>query len=127
MREFGRSAGRLTAPLSRQLAGRRMFPLWAVMKHCGRRSGRHYAIPVAVGVTPAAFFVPMPWGEGTQWARNVMAAGGCTLRWRARDHVVTDPAVVGLADAGEAFKPWQRALMKALGVQAFMRLRRDPG
>jgi hypothetical protein len=31
---------RLTAPMARVLAGRRGFPLWAVVRHRGRKTGR---------------------------------------------------------------------------------------
>lgn len=59
----------LTAPFARRFAGRRFFPLWAVVHHRGRRSGRELTVPVAVRVTPLEFLIVLPWGTGTNWAR----------------------------------------------------------
>jgi deazaflavin-dependent oxidoreductase (nitroreductase family) len=107
-----------------RLSGHRFFPLWAVLHHIGRRSGRAYSIPVAVRASADAFTVSLPWGEGTQWVQNVMAAGGCTIRWRGEDHRATEPVVIGLEEAGSAFSPVQRAILRAAGVRSFVRLRR---
>lgn len=118
------AVARVSAPLSRPLAGRRLFPLWAVVHHHGRRSGRPYAVPVAVRVSPDAFTIPLPWGDQTQWLRNILAAGGCTIRWRGADHIVTAPRVIGMDDAADAFHPLQRAVLRGAGIRAFVRLDR---
>src|SRR3954453_22221633 len=57
-------------PLARALAGRRWFPLWAVVHHRGRKSGTEYATPVAVVPTsdPALVLIGLPWGPETNWA-----------------------------------------------------------
>ena len=96
---------RATAPLARRLAGRRGFPLWAVVHHRGRVSGRELSVPVAVRTTPEVFVVALPWGPGTNWVRNVLAAGGCVVRWRGHDHVVTDPVVAGADDVRPYYGP----------------------
>ncbi len=114
-----RSMGRLTRPL----AGRRIFPLWAVLRHTGRRSGREYAVPVGVRETADGYFIALPFGERTQWVHNVVAAGCCTLRWRGEDLVMTDPTVVGGDKAASAFPLVQRWMMRVAGTQRFMRLR----
>ena len=122
-----RRLGRSTAPISRPLAGRRLFPLWALLHHRGRRSGRAYATPVAIRASNDAFTIALPWGTETQWLRNVLAAGGCTIRWRGTDHRATDPRVIGATEAADAFNPIQRAILRAVGVRSFLRLRRaDP-
>ena len=90
---------RLTAPITRALAGRRFFPLWAVVHHVGRKSGRELTVPVAVRATPEVFIVVLPWGPGTNWARNVLAACGCVVRWKGADHRTTRPEVVGKSQA----------------------------
>ncbi len=120
-----RAIARITAPLTRPLAGRRFFPLWAVLHHRGRRSGRAYAVPVAIWASPDTFTIPLPWGEATQWLRNVLAADGATLRWRGSDHRVSAPRVVPFKEAGDAFRPAHRALMRASGVRSFLHLHRD--
>ena len=57
-----------------RLAGHRLFPVWAVLRHRGRKSGRQYAIPVAVIPTETTFIIALPWGPETDWLRNVRAA-----------------------------------------------------
>jgi deazaflavin-dependent oxidoreductase (nitroreductase family) len=119
-----RAMAKVTAPLSRPLAGRGFFPLWAIVNHRGRRSGRAYAIPVAIRVSSDTFTIPLPWGEQTQWLRNVLAANGCVIRWRSVDHAATAPRVIGLEEAADAFHPIQRAVMRAAGIRSFLRLQR---
>ena len=77
-----------------RLAGHRLFPLWAVLRHRGRNSGRQYTVPVAVIPTETTFIIALPWGRGTDWVRNVRAAGGCTIRWRGLDYECTEPTFV---------------------------------
>ena len=122
-----RSVARATAPLSRPLAGRRFLSPWAVVHHRGRRSGTPYAVPVAIRASADTFTIPLPWGEETQWLRNVLAADGCDVRWRGTDHRASKPRVVNLADASDAFHPVQMAIMRAAGVRSALLLSRDVG
>jgi hypothetical protein len=85
--------------VTRVLAGRRFFPLWAVVRHTGRKTGRELSVPVAVRATADVFVVTLPWGPGTNWVRNVIAAGGCVVRWKGADHRVTRPELIGPAQA----------------------------
>ena len=89
---------RATAPMIRAMAGRRRAP-WAVVHHRGRVSGRSLALPVTPIATPDGFIVNLPWGAGTNWVRNVLAAGGCTLRWKGADHRLDDPRILDAAAA----------------------------
>lgn len=119
-----RTLARVTDPLWRPMAGRRFLPLWAVVHHRGRSTGREYAIPVAVRATPDAFTIALPWADATPWVRNVQAAGGCTLRWRGQDHRTDAPQVIGRSQALPAFSWWQRGLLRLGRVDQFLRLRR---
>jgi deazaflavin-dependent oxidoreductase (nitroreductase family) len=85
----------------------------AVVEHRGRSSGRVYETPVAVVEAGERFIIPLPYGEGTDWCRNVLAAGGCTLRYRNRPVALAAPQIAGpedvAADAGEArMNLWRR-------------------
>lgn len=115
---------KVTSPLARQLAGRRWFPLWAVLEHRGRSSGRTYAIPVAVLVTPETFVISLPWGPQANWVRNVLAAQGCSIRWKGERFRVTDPQLVGVDVALKAAGSFQRAVIRRFGLTAFLQLRR---
>jgi hypothetical protein len=71
---------RVTNAPARLLSGRRFFPLWGIVYHRGRRSGRRLAAPVAVRATPAGFIIALPFAEA-QWFRNVLAACEGVVRW----------------------------------------------
>ncbi|GAA4606853.1 deazaflavin-dependent oxidoreductase (nitroreductase family) [Actinoplanes octamycinicus] len=90
---------RATAPAVRVLAGRRFFPLWAVVRHRGRVSGRALSVPVAVVATPDVFVINLPWGARTNWVRNVLAAGSCDLRWKGRTEHTDRPRIIDAAAA----------------------------
>lgn len=77
-----------------RLAGHRMLPVWAVLRHTGRSSGKSYATPIAVLPTETTFVIGLPWGRTTDWVRNVRAAGGCIIRWKGHDFTCTDPTFV---------------------------------
>lgn len=118
-----RTIARVTDPLARPLAGRRLLPLWAVLRTRGRRSGREIALPVAVRRLSDGFVIALPFGDGTQWVRNVVAAGGCDLRWKGVDHRLVDPEIVALNAVAGAFSPAQRWILRRIGADRFVRLR----
>jgi deazaflavin-dependent oxidoreductase (nitroreductase family) len=118
-----RTLGRLSAGTSRPLAGRRFFGLWAIVQHVGRRSGTAYATPIVALHSPGTFLIPLPFGASTQWPRNVLAAGGCRLRWKGRDHATVDPEIVDWATARPLVGPLLRAVVPVVGIKSFLRLR----
>jgi deazaflavin-dependent oxidoreductase (nitroreductase family) len=107
------------------VAGRRFVPVWAVVRHRGRRSGRDYETPVAVLATPDAFIIGLPWGRGTDWVRNVWSADGCVVRWQGNDHECVDPVFVDKQVALAAANPVLRPLLGRLDFEGgFLQLRR---
>ena len=112
MAESSRSAGPPRwathgfAPLASAIAGRRWFPLWAIVHHRGRKSGAEYSTPVAVVPTRSkdVILIGLPWGPNTQWARNVVAAGGATLTWKGREHRTTEPRLIDGTEAAALSK-----------------------
>lgn len=118
-----RGAARLFNRLVMLLAGTRWLPLYGVIEHRGRRSGRLFRTPVVVRPTPDGFIVPMPWGEGTDWYRNVRAAGGCTIRWTGRDYRLVDPEVIDASAARSSFSSALQAGLRRFGIRQCLRLR----
>lgn len=114
-----------TAPMMRTLAGRRLFPLWAVVHHRGRKTGRDLSLPVALLHTEDEFVITLPWGAGTNWVRNVLAAGECTITWKGRDHAATQPRILDRDEARpyyDGFSWWM--VEKAFKADSFLLLRR---
>jgi deazaflavin-dependent oxidoreductase (nitroreductase family) len=114
---------RATAPLALALAGRRWFPLWAIMHHRGRRSGTEYDTPVAIVPTVASdlVLIGLPWGANTEWARNVLSAGGAILSWQGRIRVATEPRVVDGAEAAELARPAFRGVVRRFPAALVMK------
>jgi hypothetical protein len=106
------------------LAGRRFFPLWAVVHHVGRKSGRELTVPVAVRATPELFIVVLPWGPGTNWARNVLAVG-CVVRWKGADHRTGRPEVADQAQARSYYSRFEWAVVqRVFRAESFLLLHR---
>ena len=119
-----RSAARVVNPLVLPLAGTRLLGLYGVIEHRGRRSGKAYRTPVVVRPTGDGFIVPMPWGERTDWYRNVRAAGECVIRWKGREYQMVQPELIDEEVAARAsFGAFERALMSRLGIDQYLRLR----
>src|SRR5438270_9371610 len=107
------------------LAGTRLMPLYGVLEHRGRRSGKTYRTPVVVRLSKEGdLIVPMPRGLGTDWYRNVQAAGGCAMRWKGRSYQLTEPQVIDRAKAAAVFDSWQLGAMERFGIQYCLRLKR---
>jgi deazaflavin-dependent oxidoreductase (nitroreductase family) len=107
---------RATEPIAVALAGRRWFPLWAVVHHTGRRSGTTYATPVAVipSIDRSTVLIGLPWGLHTNWARNVVAAGGARLTWKGRDQSTVAPRIMEPIEATLLAKPFFRFIVRRM-------------
>ena len=111
-------------PLAMPIARLGLIPVWGVVGHTGRRSGKRYDTPIALMATRDGFVIPLPYGEKTDWCRNVRAANGAVIHWGRRDYAVCDPEVIGRASAAPAFNPALRRLLPVLGISRFLRVRR---
>jgi deazaflavin-dependent oxidoreductase (nitroreductase family) len=116
-------ATKLFNPLVLLLAGTPILPLYGVIEHRGRRSGKAFRTPVVVRATGDGFIVPMPWGERTDWYRNVRAAGQTVIRWKGRDYPLVQPEVIGAAAAKAAFSALQFAMLARFNITQCLRLR----
>ena len=119
-----RSVSKASVPLGRIAAGRRLLPLYAVLHHKGRTSGRTYATPVVARKTADGFVIPLPFGDRTQWSRNLIAAGGGSLRYAGRDYAITQPEVVEFPAVRAAFNRLMQFGVRLFGIRHFVRVRR---
>ena len=117
------STARVINPVITLLAGTRLLPLYGVIQHRGRRSGKAFRTPVVVRPTQGGFIVPMPWGESTDWFRNVRAAGGCTIRWKGRDYAMVDPLVLEAESVKSEFGGPTSSFMARFGIKQVVKLR----
>jgi deazaflavin-dependent oxidoreductase (nitroreductase family) len=123
---------RVLNPLVRRLAGRRHVPMIGRIHHIGRRSGRAYVTPVGVRILPdGRILIPLTFGSQSDWARNVHAAGVCTVRIDGRDHPAHAPEFADAADPEirtliRSVYRRQRPVFRMLGIKQFLLLRPTP-
>jgi hypothetical protein len=64
------------------------------LEHIGRRSGIRRLTPVHPVATAEGFRIIVPLGERSEWARNVLAAGGCRIQLHDTVHELDEPALL---------------------------------
>ena len=97
------------------------LPFFGVILHRGRASGRRYRTPVNVFRANDDFVVALTYGW-TDWLRNVLAAGGCELQHRGRRYRLTNPRVIGRAEAQRAIPSFVGFILDLIGVTEFVRM-----
>ena len=112
-----------TAGLARPLAGTRWFRLWAVLHHVGRRSGCAYSIPVVALPVAGGFVIPLPFGDATQWLKNIREADQAGLRRAGHDYVIDRPELVDLDVVADELPAPIRFASRRLGLHSFVRVR----
>lgn len=121
-RSLARFNLRVTNPILGRVAP--WMPGFAIVTHVGRRSGVTRQTPVNVfrhGEDEYVF--ALMYGVGSQWVRNVQAAGACTIRTRGRDVRLVDPRVVH--DPARRMLPAPvRIPVRAAGVEDFLLMTR---
>jgi deazaflavin-dependent oxidoreductase (nitroreductase family) len=121
-----RRLARPFAPVASRIAGTRWFPLWAILRHTGRTSGTAYATPVVALHTPDGFMIPLPFGDATQWAKNLFAAGGGSIRSAGRDHQVIDPQIIDRDEAAAYLPLPLRVIAGRLGLRQYVLVTTSP-
>ena len=108
------AAGKYFNKIVVPLAGHRFIPVWAVLRHRGRKSGKTYTTPVAVIPTETTLVIALPYGPGTDWVRNIRAGGRCTIRWKGADHECLNPTFVGKDVAVAASRGVTRRILRRI-------------
>jgi deazaflavin-dependent oxidoreductase (nitroreductase family) len=100
-----------------------VLPWFGIVEHVGRRSGRQYRTPVNVFRRADRYVFALTYGPESEWVRNVMAAGRCTLVSRGRRFELVDPR--RFRDARRREMPWVvRIGLGVLNVTEFLELHR---
>lgn len=108
-------------PIMMLVAGRRHWYA-AVIRHTGRRSGRAYATPVVADRVEGGFIIPLPYGTGVDWLRNVQASGGATLHVRGEIFEVTAPQIVASATAFPLVPAKHARVWRRMGIKQYLRV-----
>lgn len=104
----------VTNPLFRPISG--WLPLWSIVEHTGRRSGKTYRTPVTMFNTPDGVAVLLVYGPDRDWVKNLQAAGGGRVKLSGKTFNVTEPRVVPTPEAVGLLRPPWRQLLGRAGV-----------
>jgi deazaflavin-dependent oxidoreductase (nitroreductase family) len=123
-------------PLSRSLASfnrhftnrilgplAKVMPMFGVVHHVGRSSGREYRTPVNAFSYLNGWLVALTFGRNTDWVKNVLAANGCKLETRGRIMDLTDPQFLPTAEGLQAVPAFVHLTLNGLNVSDFLFLR----
>jgi deazaflavin-dependent oxidoreductase (nitroreductase family) len=108
--------------LVRPLAGKGWNPVFAVVLHRGRRTGRRYETTVAARRVAGGFVVSLAFGRQVDWHRNLLAAGGGQIRWRGREYAIGAPEPVDVTTGLATFHPILRLVLRLGRIDGYIRV-----
>ncbi|CRK51071.1 conserved hypothetical protein [Rhodococcus sp. RD6.2] len=97
------------------------LPGCAIVLHRGRRSGRLYRTPVNIFRHGDGYRIALTYGQGSDWVRNVEAAGFVDVVTRGRLRTLVNPAV-GEDENSKWASPPVRFVLKSIGAPAYLDL-----
>jgi deazaflavin-dependent oxidoreductase (nitroreductase family) len=112
---------RVMRPLALRSAGQKGTAT-SVVRHVGRRSGRTYQTPVVVARHGDSFLIALPYGERTDWLKNVLAAGSATIMADGRSYEVDRPEVIPMAEATAYFRPREQRMHRQFHVDTALQV-----
>lgn len=95
---------------------------YPVLTHVGRTSGATYRTPMDAHPVDRGYLFVLVYGSGSDWVRNVLAAGHARLSVDGQDVELTTPRVVGEVEAFAALADDVKRPPKALRITEFLRM-----
>jgi deazaflavin-dependent oxidoreductase (nitroreductase family) len=96
---------------------------FSLVRHVGRKSGRTYETPVILVRVPEGFIAELTYGDGVNWYRNVVAAGGCVVIHHRIEYRI-DRVEPCSAERGQSAYPFPfRQVLRVTGRDQFRLLR----
>jgi deazaflavin-dependent oxidoreductase (nitroreductase family) len=96
----------------------------SIVRHVGRRSGRTYENPVVAVEHDDSFLIAIPYGERTDWTKNVLASGKATIVFRGQSFEVDQPLVIPMNEATGYFRPKEQKLHRRFAVDTCLQVHR---
>jgi len=96
----------VTNPIQRLWAG--WAPMYAILDHVGRKSGKSYRTPLMVFSTNTGVAILLTYGPDRDWLKNITATGGGRMKRYGKTFEVRDPTVMPRSQAARyVTKRWQ--------------------
>jgi hypothetical protein len=70
------------------------------------------------------FLIALPYGERTEWMKNVLADGKATVVTEGRAYEVDQPQVIPMADATLFFRTKEQNLHRRFDIETCLRVHR---
>lgn len=109
-------------PLILRSAGTAGSPT-SVVEHVGRTTGRRFETPVVAVPVAGGFVIALPYGQNTDWLKNVVTAGDATIRSNGDSHHVGHPELVAIGEVDKEFAPKDQRLHRQFRVGDALRVR----
>ena len=107
-------------PIARRFAG--WVPGFGILEYRGRKSGRAYHTPINAFRRGDAYVFALTYGADVEWVKNVLAAGGCTLRTRGRRVRLVEPELF-VDPSRRLMPPVVRIVLQLDRATQFLRMR----
>jgi deazaflavin-dependent oxidoreductase (nitroreductase family) len=95
---------------------------FAILEHVGRKSGKHYRIPIIAEPCENGFVIALTYGKKVDWYENLLASGGGGLRWKNQDFRLVNPRFIPVESGLSAFPPRLQPILRKMGIEYFLRL-----
>jgi deazaflavin-dependent oxidoreductase (nitroreductase family) len=93
---------------------------WEVLTHVGRVSGRTHKTPLDAHEVDGKYLFVLVYGSGTDWVKNVLAAGGAELETGEEIVSLTDPRVVTGDDGRRLLEGVAKPPPRILAIDEFL-------
>jgi deazaflavin-dependent oxidoreductase (nitroreductase family) len=121
MWRFRHVATRYVNPVTRRVAGN--LPAFGLLTHRGRKTGHIHQTPINVFQRGDAYFFFLTYGSDSQWVKNVLAAGSCSLETRGRVVELVEPELITDPELRPAPPVARFVERRIAGVTQYLRMR----
>ncbi len=118
-----RQLTKVIRPLALRSAGKQGSST-SVVRHVGRKTGRPYETPVVAVNHNGTVYIALPYGERTDWLKNVLVSGSATVMSGGDRYDVDRPEVIPMAEATEFFGAKEQRLQRRFGVKTCLLVHR---
>ena len=95
---------------------------FTIVRHVGRRSGKHYATPLLLAPIAGGFVAELTYGPNVDWFQNVMAAGHCTIVRGGKEIAIDRIEPMDSAAGRQAFPLAARSVLRLLRRHHYVRM-----
>jgi len=93
-----------------------------VLTHVGRASGRIFQTPLDAHPVDGGYIFILVYGSGSDWVKNIIAAGTASLRVKGEEIALKSPRVITEEAAWELLPPTTKRPPKFLRISEYLQM-----